>query len=559
VNAATTLGAIKSSSEHGSSSSSSASPPPGQASDDEGEVPSEASSTASSPAVVPAKPVSLGMPSLSLLDERGLPRRQLKKTCEACAKSKVKCEGSHPCARCSKRGVDCVFLLEQKRGRRLGPGEDVQTASRPAKKVMTLPARPAFTNLARPPMMLPAAPAPLLSPPQFQHFQQQQLIQQNQKMLMGAPRGPTMAPQFVGGPRFAFPSMLDSTGAVPGMQMAPSPTMVHQFAFPTTVMSTPFSSLAGPVLPGMIPGLHTGGAQMINPGMFFVKPGMPGSSVPVMMSPSLAAGGDVSPMKGLNAVERRILRTLFALFKSNGKGPVKDESLSKWFESRFNTLWANLSGRVSAEDEHQLTSWLFANRIRLDKSLGISSSTRVPCPSFVNTGRAAPRRGTPTGAHLGNIRVLANGQFECSEALTAALGYTAADFELKSWPSGFLPWGTEVLAVLAYDDQDVYGFVRAMAAAVEANKSQTQTGIVKADVERHMSLSSKNGLRLDCTVVGEVLESLTSDGAWLVGVSFDVYLAPPEQVFLPPNVADSVGPWDPTAWMSTLLKWVDAA
>lgn len=42
----------------------------------------------------------------------------VKKTCENCIRAKIKCDGKLPCERCKKRGRECVFLAEQKRGRR---------------------------------------------------------------------------------------------------------------------------------------------------------------------------------------------------------------------------------------------------------------------------------------------------------------------------------------------------------------------------------------------------------------------------------------------------------
>ncbi|KAH9249577.1 hypothetical protein BASA81_012750 [Batrachochytrium salamandrivorans] len=42
----------------------------------------------------------------------------LRKSCDACSKSKVKCNGDVPCLKCQVLGVACVFSPEQKRGRR---------------------------------------------------------------------------------------------------------------------------------------------------------------------------------------------------------------------------------------------------------------------------------------------------------------------------------------------------------------------------------------------------------------------------------------------------------
>ncbi|KAH9257254.1 hypothetical protein BASA81_004411 [Batrachochytrium salamandrivorans] len=50
----------------------------------------------------------------------------VKKTCQACVTSKVKCCGGTPCSRCIKRGDECSYQLEQKRGRR--PNTDLVSA-----------------------------------------------------------------------------------------------------------------------------------------------------------------------------------------------------------------------------------------------------------------------------------------------------------------------------------------------------------------------------------------------------------------------------------------------
>jgi len=43
---------------------------------------------------------------------------KLKTSCEGCSAAKVKCSGAMPCVRCKRKGLECVFLMEKKRGRR---------------------------------------------------------------------------------------------------------------------------------------------------------------------------------------------------------------------------------------------------------------------------------------------------------------------------------------------------------------------------------------------------------------------------------------------------------
>ncbi|CAM9725479.1 unnamed protein product, partial [Phaeothamnion confervicola] len=42
---------------------------------------------------------------------------QMRSTCDACTRSKIKCEGGLPCARCNRRKVECVYTEK----RRCGP------------------------------------------------------------------------------------------------------------------------------------------------------------------------------------------------------------------------------------------------------------------------------------------------------------------------------------------------------------------------------------------------------------------------------------------------------
>ena len=44
------------------------------------------------------------------------PATQLKRTCEPCTTSKVKCSGEHPCARCQQHRYECVYRVKMRRG-----------------------------------------------------------------------------------------------------------------------------------------------------------------------------------------------------------------------------------------------------------------------------------------------------------------------------------------------------------------------------------------------------------------------------------------------------------
>ena len=65
-------------------------------------------------------------PACSGKDSRGSPASsaltsKLKKSCERCVASKVKCDGFPVCSRCKKKGWECVFTARRKRSSRPRP------------------------------------------------------------------------------------------------------------------------------------------------------------------------------------------------------------------------------------------------------------------------------------------------------------------------------------------------------------------------------------------------------------------------------------------------------
>lgn len=63
------------------------------------------------------------------------PAKAFKKACQSCSVGKIKCDGNAPCSRCIKQGVDCIYILERKRGRRcgekLGSGKEARPQATP--------------------------------------------------------------------------------------------------------------------------------------------------------------------------------------------------------------------------------------------------------------------------------------------------------------------------------------------------------------------------------------------------------------------------------------------
>jgi hypothetical protein len=48
------------------------------------------------------------------------------KACGACHRAKSKCDGGNPCASCKRRGIDCVYFEQRKRGPKTGALRQLQ-------------------------------------------------------------------------------------------------------------------------------------------------------------------------------------------------------------------------------------------------------------------------------------------------------------------------------------------------------------------------------------------------------------------------------------------------
>jgi hypothetical protein len=497
--------------------------------------------------------------------------RQLKKTCEACAKSKVKCEGSYPCDRCHKRGVHCEFMPEQKRGRRLGTTqEDIQNRAAGVTKRQLLTIAPrtcANNNVDRSSPLAISTMATAQNQEQLRHLQQQHLHQQQRVMF--AQYGHGLAPQ-----------------VAPYAQQGATVVSLNQ------AQQRPQSSVPGHFQLGMAG--HSSIVESVPPGYASWNP--TASSVGRgYMPPTNAFNNSVllstlqqphlshqfAPQ--LNTVlqhdalsfpapfERRLIRTLFALFKYHHKHATTVDVMRKiWFESRFNTIWSMVAGRLTAEDERRFRSWCFTNQMRVDPSAGLgmfNPSVRKACPNFANIySTPARQQRHSTGMSLGTVRVLSFGQVECSEEFTTMLGYHPSDLVNKCCAPGVLPWGAEVLCNLVLEDQDILGYVQAVASALQTGKTEG-SAIVRAQVDRSISVAHKNGMRLDCTISSEVIESVTAEGCLSVGVTMTFSMASPESVFMQQSSGLDLGPWlnappryssIPTGWLAPLLQWVDS-
>ena len=64
-----------------------------------------------------------------------LQRKNLTWACDACKRSKVRCTGETPCARCTKRGTECVYSPQKKRGYPQKRPRKSRTVDQPPQKV----------------------------------------------------------------------------------------------------------------------------------------------------------------------------------------------------------------------------------------------------------------------------------------------------------------------------------------------------------------------------------------------------------------------------------------
>lgn len=69
----------------------------------------------------PFRPVRAPFPLLDLTrDSRSHANRTRRRSCQACADSKVKCDLQQPCSKCQARGKECVFVIRSSRSAGMG-------------------------------------------------------------------------------------------------------------------------------------------------------------------------------------------------------------------------------------------------------------------------------------------------------------------------------------------------------------------------------------------------------------------------------------------------------
>lgn len=103
----------------------------------------------------PLSPVRTPLPRLDLTrDSRSHANRTRRRSCQACADSKVKCDLQRPCSKCQARGKECVFVIRASRSSTTGT---VPTLSN------TTVERSSDSE-DRAPALIPTTPRPTTSP-----------------------------------------------------------------------------------------------------------------------------------------------------------------------------------------------------------------------------------------------------------------------------------------------------------------------------------------------------------------------------------------------------------
>jgi len=386
--------------------------------------------------------------------ERAPAPSRMKKSCEGCSRSKVRCSGTRPCERCVRRGDDCAFLHEAKRGRRSNvmkaalAAQALAQAEQPAPvaRVTRKRSRPkgvgteyaardalALWRVAAPPGSGAAQPAPALSEP-----------------------------------------------APPPVSLTTLERMASAFSAAHAarpVFGPPDAARAAQAC-------WTQTSRMRMP----VVPELPGADELTALDPRV------------KRYERRLLRVFFALYKHHFNGESK--CCRQWFSARIIKL------KWLAAHDVPLALVLPDSPPPRDASVlrPPPMGSKAPHFSDIPPPRAAP--GAPelappgaaaaapaAGCALDSSAALASGDatvlrlrravdrnagdprsdaflrvfathegafYECNERFVSLTGYTAYDaFQMTRWAhDGFLPWGGDAYAMLAESDEAVLQFLR---------------------------------------------------------------------------------------------------
>jgi len=301
--------------------------------------------------------------------------------------------------------------------------------------------------------------------------------------------------------------------------------------------------------------------------------GMP-AWMPQMQSmtqiPQYLAGAQ-SPTSFPSNVERRVIRATFALYKHHHKNQEPfDAARHAWFENRFNVLWSLLRGHLNSEDTDAITSWMKLNRMH-PMQLPVSTAVIAPMLKKVPMLSALPGfepTAMNSGFSLGSIVVSPEDlRINCDDGIFHSLGYLSEDFKPRiGWPSGMLSFGADVIARIAVKDDDVFSYIRKMAANI---KAMSQGGVPAASVvqvgcEMNLAVMHKSGVQVACRLLATALGSFGPDGFYVQVVAFSVLMPLPGQAAGAKGYDFDLGPWTAPSspqdsrvapWLKDILAW----
>ena len=452
--------------------------------------------------------------------------RQLKKTCEACAKSKVKCNGKLPCERCNKRGSLCVYELEQKRGRRTGSTQESDFS-----KSIRL------DGMSNPRPNQPGLPGGLPGQGTFvgqdAYGRPQYYIHQSPPMMTAQMRGPVVNPVF--------------TQHVIGQNMGQD--QAAQTWMPNRTLYSPFSS-------GFLPTATP--PMMVQDN--FVQPalGPPGvrqanSWLPSVSAPLPNMTGELAP----GQLEARLVYTIFGMYKMYYQECQQQNStVKRWFDARFASVWGLLIGRIPPDAAFKIVSWLQSHGILIDPAASVRAFQQHFVPNPVSIRGKKKEELFKRGVKLGSVTVgPGSACIECDSEFSETLNFAKVQLNSQTAYRGLLPFGADVVSIISVDDYEALVFIQAAAAslhkAVEAKASK---------VSWNAPVSIHNGvIQVDVVVVCEAPYVANAEEIFLGPIEMKFFMAPPEQVFTKADTS-LYGPnfeWSSSQSLSTLLSWVD--
>ena len=472
--------------------------------------------------------------------------RQVKKTCEACVKSKVRCDGNSPCDRCLTRGVECFFIFEQKRGRRPGSSATVEGKKRSRRPT----SKPKRSKMSNDTLKRHSSTESDISK-QHDHYADGSppSVEKEGKEIPNGLRPPTatsMSSMFQRAPvdhNSGFSAFL-----VPP-QNVPVPSSYNPMLFQANYFSPPHPMAM---------------LQQHQPGPWTTAPHHPPLPMPHQMMSSSSSSSAVGPQE-MNPFERRVVRTLFALFKHHYV-PTTDKQGQNWFETRFNRLWHYLekTEKVNQLELHGFTVWMLNHGMRLSRDLQMADRETEGELKLANVPMQYRTVSNTNGLRsIVTITLAENGKVSCGT--NNALYFLSGDFDAPDrWPRArILPFGAEIVAEIALSDADVYGYVRDMAVqyekAVAMQDASTKQSLT-VTLERPIVIVSKSRHQTSVILKVDLVETAAQPGSPRQQmITFNILclndgvnlVHEPDQILAPWPGGGYVQP----SWINSVLHW----